>query len=180
MNFIILDIEATCWEGKPPNMVQETIEIGAVKMTRFGEVLGEFNRLIRPILHPTLSHYCRRLTNIRQEELDRSARFPAVIEAFKEWADVYDEEYWLCSWGSFDERILRQDCRLHDLDDAWLDPFLNLKQQYHELKRLRKRRGLRYAVEAEGFDFSGEHHRGMPDAQNLSKIFVKFLDEWQY
>ena len=45
MNFIIFDLEATCWEGKPPNMVQETIEIGAVRINPYGEVEDTFNRL---------------------------------------------------------------------------------------------------------------------------------------
>ena len=64
MNFIIYDIEATCWRGMPPGLIQETIEIGAVKCNYYGEPLGEFSRFIRPQINPELSLFCRQLTNI--------------------------------------------------------------------------------------------------------------------
>ncbi len=76
--------------------------------------------------------------------------------------------------------MLINDCRLHRLEDDWTAHHINLKQQYHDLKRLKKTRGLKHAVEAEGFDFNGTHHRGLDDAANLVQIFVKFLDDWQY
>lgn len=179
MNFIIYDLEATCWEGRPPSKIQEIIEVGAVRINRYGEVLGYFNQFIRPVLNPNLSAFCEELTSIRQEDVDRADTFPQVIEAFQDWAEIFYEEYILCSWGSFDRRMLIQDCRLHDMDFDWVDPHINLKQQYHDIKRLRRRRGLRRAVEAEGFEFTGTHHRGIADAENLAKIFGKYLDEWQ-
>jgi inhibitor of KinA sporulation pathway (predicted exonuclease) len=41
-------------------------------------------------------------------------------------------------------------------------------------------RGMKFAVEKEGFDFDGIHHRGIDDAKNLAKLFIKFRDEWRY
>ncbi len=181
MHFIVFDIEATCWEGEPPGMVQETIEIGALKLDRYGEVIGTFNRLIRPKLFPTLSLYCRQLTAIDQVELNRAGTFPEVIDAFQEWIGLFDgEEYLLCSWGSFDRTQLIADCRLHDIDVDWLEPHINIRRQYHELKGLRKYKGLKKVVELEGFEFSGNHHRGFADATNLAKVFVKYIDMWRY
>ncbi len=180
MNFIIFDLEATCWQGSPPGMVQEIIEIGAFKVNRYGEVKGSFNRFIRPVVNPFLSSFCQELTTIQQADVDRAKPFPQVVEAFQDWAGVWEEEYLLCSWGGFDKRMLINDCRLHRLEDDWTAHHINLKQQYHDLKRLKKTRGLKHAVEAEGFDFNGTHHRGLDDAANLVQIFVKFLDDWQY
>ncbi len=180
MNFIIYDIEATCWEGRPPSKIQEIIEIGAVRLNRYGEVTGSFNRFVRPVLNPTLSAFCRELTTIEQQEVDRAATFPEVAERFQDWAEIFYEDYLLCSWGSFDRKMLIQDCRLHDMEYDWVeDHHINLKQQYHDIKRLRRRRGLRSAVQAEGFEFTGIHHRGISDAENLAKLFGKYLDEWQ-
>lgn len=179
MNFIVFDLEATCWKGRPPSKVQEIIEIGAVRINRYGEVLGTFNRFVRPILSPNLSAFCQELTSIRQEDVDRADNFPEVVEDFQDWAEVFFEEYVFCSWGNFDRKMLVQDCLLHGLDHDWVDPHINLKQQYHDIKRLRRRRGLHSAVEAEGFEFTGIHHRGIDDAENLAKIFGKYLDEWQ-
>jgi len=181
LNFIVLDLEATCWEGRPPSKVQEIIEIGAFRLNPYGEVTGTFNKFIRPILNPRLSHFCRELTSIEQGFIDRANEFPKVIEHFQDWAEIFDEDYLLCSWGNFDKKMLIQDCRLHGMDYDWIEGYhINVKGQYQELKRLRRPRGLKRAVTTEGFEFTGTHHRGIDDAENLAKVFAKYLDMWQY
>ena len=173
MNFIIYDLEATCWEGEPDHLVQETIEIGAIRMNYYGEILGTFNQFIKPLLNPRLSYFCTELTTIEQIKIDRSKKFPEVIDDFQDWAEMDFEDYLLCSWGSFDKKMFIQDCELHELECDWVEKHINLKKQYHDLKRLRKTRGLKYSVEKEGFEFEGIHHRGISDAENLAKIFSK-------
>ena len=179
MNFIIYDLEATCWDFKSDKYIQETIEIGAVMMNRFGEQLGEFNKFIRPILHPTLSAYCYELTSIDQIMVNRSDTFPRVIDSFKEWIGVFDdEEYVLCSWGGFDRRQLIQDCQLHDLEWEWVEKHLNIKQQYQRMKRLHRSCSMSRALRTEGIEALGSKHRGIDDARNLAEIFLKYRDEW--
>lgn len=180
MNFIIYDLEATCWEGKPPNKTQEIIEIGAYSVNGYGEVTGSFNKFIRPVLNPNLSMFCRDLTSIEQEYIDRSNEFPEVIEHFQDWAEIFDDDYLLCSWGSFDRKMLIQDCELHGMEWEWAEHHLNVKKEYTRMRRLRRPRGLKSAVEKEGFEFTGTHHRAIDDAENLAKVFIKYLDEWQY
>lgn len=179
MNFIIFDLEATCWKSNPNSKPQETIEIGALLVNSYGEVLGSYNRFIRPILHPLLSNFCKELTTIEQAQIDRAQKFNKVIEEFQDWAEIFDEEYLLCSWGDFDKKILMHDCDLHKLESDWLDYHINLKAQYREIRRLSKPKGLKSAVKSEGFEFSGTHHRAISDAENLAKIFVKHLDMWR-
>lgn len=181
MNFIVYDLEATCWEGRPPNKVQEIIEIGALKLNPYGEVIGHFKSFVRPVLSPNLSLFCRQLTNIDQVDVNRADTFPTVIDAFQEWIGYFDEEdYLLCSWGRFDQKMLIRDCELHDMESDWTEHHINLKKQYHEIRRLHRTRGLKYAVTAEGFEFTGEQHRAYDDALNLAQIFVKYLDEWRF
>jgi 3'-5' exoribonuclease 1 len=180
LNFIIYDLEATCWEGKPRTMIQEIIEIGAVFVNPYGEIESTFCGFVKPILNPRLSYFCQDLTSIEQEQIDRAPKFPKVIEAFQDWAEIFDEDYLLCSWGNFDKKMLIQDCKLHDLDHDWAEHHINIKRQYQDIKRLHRPRGLRKAVEKEGFEFEGTHHRGIDDAENLAKIFIKYLDEWVY
>lgn len=181
MNFIVYDVEATCWEGKPPNLVQEIIEIGAVSLSEFGEVQGSFNRLIRPVLHPNLSLFCRQLTTIDQISINRARPFVEVVEDFQDWIGVYDgDEYLLCSWGTFDQKILKQDCILHQMDWEWTEQHINVRKQYHDLKKWKTYKGLKKVVEVEGFEFTGVYHRGLSDAENLAKIFIKHIDMWRY
>lgn len=180
MNFIIYDVEATCWDGRPPSVVQETIEIGAVKIDAYGDVLGSFQRFIKPVIHPQLSHFCRKLTHIDQADINRASSFPKVIEDFQEWIDIWDDDYQLCSWGNFDQKIFIQDCALHRMEDEWTDPFINVRKQYFELKGFRRSPGLKRSIEKEGFEWTGDQHRALDDAINLVKIFRKYLDVWRY
>ncbi len=180
MNFIVYDLEATCWLGRPPNETQEIIEIGAFLINPFGEVESVFNRFVRPVVNPYLSAFCQELTTISQEKVNRASTFPDVIEDFQDWAEIFDEDYLLCSWGRFDKKMLINDCKLHDMEYDWTEKHINLKKQYQEIKRLRRPVGLRTAVEKEGFEFTGTHHRGIDDAENLAKIFGKYLDEWRF
>ena len=181
MNFIIFDLECTCWKDKPDaDKTMETIEIGAVKLNEFGEWQSSFDRFVRPKLHPVLSDFCQRLTSISQIEVNRADDFGRVIEDFMDWIDLEDDNYWLFSWGNFDKKQLAADCKLHNFGTDWLEFHVNMKEQYLKMKRLRQPIGMKKAVEREGFEFTGVHHRGISDAENLAKIFVKYLDAWQY
>lgn len=180
MNYIIFDLEATCWEDKHTEKVSEIIEIGAVMLNEYGEVIDEYCRFVRPVVHPNLSDFCMELTSIQQIPVNRADPYDVVVEDFQDWIGVGDEEYLLCSWGGFDKKMLKQDCRLYDMDTAWADKHINLKQQYKEIKRQHRPTGLRRAITREGFEFEGRQHRGITDAQNLVKIFTKFIDEWYF
>lgn len=180
MKFIVYDIEATCWQGRPPGMVQETVEIGAVELNQFGEQTGTFSRLVKPILHPQLSQFCRQLTGLDQAEVNRAKTFKRVSQEFQDWIGVGYEDYLLCGWGKFDQTQLIRDSRLHRIDDAWLDPYINLRKQYQEVKGLPKKRGLRSAVRHEGLEWVGNQHEAFTDAENTANLFVRLIDVWRY
>lgn len=178
MNYIIFDLEASCWLGRPPHGINEVIEIGAVKVNDFGEVDSVFSKFIKPTVNPVLSDFCRRLTSISQQDIDRSRTFPHVINGFMEWVGVDEERYTLISWGKYDREQLKQDCTLHKLDTDWLEHHFNLKPAYRSLRNLKDEPGLKKAVKMEGFEFTGIHHRAISDAENLAKIFIKYFKEW--
>ncbi len=181
MNFIVFDLEATCWNGSSMGKASEIIEIGAIRMNGYGEITGEYNRFVKPILNPLLSPYCRELTSIEQNDIDRAKTFDIVIDEFKDWMGLYDgDDYLLCSWGAFDKKMLVHDCELHHLESDWAKEHIDLKWQYKQLKKLPKPYGLKKAVEKNGFEFEGIHHRAISDAYNLSKIFAEYLDEWMF
>ena len=180
MNFVIFDLEATCWNGHRPSEIQEIIEIGAVMVDNFGEVEKEFKQFVKPFVHPSLSYYCKELTGIRQEEINRARMFPEVLEDFKTWVGVQEDDYVLCSWGKFDKSMLLNDCHLHKLETNWLEHHINLKAQYKDIKKLKKKIGLKWAMDKEDLEFTGREHRAYDDAYNTAKIFVRYLDDWSY
>ncbi len=184
MNFIIYDLEATCWQTatERERRTQEIIEIGALKINEYGELLSRFESFVRPVIHPQLSSFCTKLTGISQIEVNRAETFPTVINEFQDWIGCFDddEEYLLCSWGFFDQRILSKNCSLHDIENDWTKEHISLKHQYPRIKGIAYSIGLKSAVEKEGFEFEGAHHRGIDDAINLAKIFLKYMNQWQF
>lgn len=178
MNYIIYDLEATCWRGRPPKGYNEIIEIGAVKVNQYAQVVSEFNKFIKPTVNPTLSSFCTYLTSITQDQVDGARHFDRVSQEFVEWMTEDSEEYALCSWGRFDKQFIINDCNLHKLDYEWVENHYDLKGQYHHFKKMSKHGGLKATVKKEGFEFTGMHHRAIADAENLAKIFIKYFDEW--
>lgn len=181
LNFIVYDLEATCWPNRPASLRQETIEVGAYKLNGTGEHIGTFQTFVRPMVHPMLSPFCKELTSISQLQVNQAPKFEDVYEDFLDFIGYYDDEdYLLCAWGKFDAQQFGRDCRLHNLDDAWLDKSIDMKQQYQMLNRLKQPRGLAKAVRAEGYEWVGDMHRAIDDARNTVSVFLEYIDEWQY
>ena len=178
MNFIIFDLEATCWRGRPPKGITEIIEIGAVTVDLYGDVVSTFSRFVKPVVNPLLSGFCKGLTSIQQEDVDRAETFDRVIQDFIEWGSIYESDYKLCSWGHDDSLLLRNDCRLHKVEEYWVEPFVDLKKAYRNMKKLKHASGLKSTVKKEGFEFTGLHHRAISDAENLAKVFIKNIEDW--
>ncbi|MFT5648140.1 MAG: 3'-5' exoribonuclease 1 [Aureispira sp.] len=183
MNYIIYDLEATCWETdiETRGKKREIIEIGALLLDKHGTVKSRFESFVQPIVHPMLSDFCQNLTTISQVDVNQADKFPEVIEDFQEWIGLNnDEEYLLCSWGFFDKSALVKDCKLHKLDGQWAKKHISLKDQYPRIKNIGRAIGMNKALEMEGFEFEGTMHRGIDDAVNLTKIFCKYLNLWRY
>lgn len=179
MNYIIVDLEATCWDQWEKNQ-NETIEIGAVLINEEKKIISEFEQYVKPIRFPILSDFCKELTSIEQKDIDTAPYFYEAIETFKKWIDVEKEAYVLCSWGFYDRKQLESDAALHHLDQQWLEKHISLKHQYKEIKQLRRAIGMKRALKLENMKLEGTHHRGIDDARNISKIFLQYFDEWTF
>ena len=180
MNYIILDLEATCWQGNDMNRRQEIIEIAAYSVNGYREWNSKFQRFVKPVEHPRLSAYCMELTNITQEQINKAKPFEKVFTDFQEWMEDQETPQLICTWGSKDIPLIRDECRAHDMDCAFLPETINLKAQYASMHHLTKEIGLMKALDHAGIDFEGSHHRALDDAFNTTKLFLHFLDQWQY
>lgn len=94
MNYIIVDLEATC-EKDNKAFQNEIIEIGAVKVSETLQALDKFSSFVKPILNPVLSDFCKELTSITQEDIDKADTFPLVFQRFLDW--IGKESYVICS-----------------------------------------------------------------------------------
>ena len=178
MKYIIVDLEATCWETKDPKNKNEIIEIGAVCINETKEEESRFTEFVKPVLNPVLSDFCTELTSITQTDIDNADTFEKVIDRFKTWINT-EEAYILCSWGFYDKVQFMNDCNLHNLKTDWLNQHISLKHQYAEINRFKKTIGMKQALKNEKLELTGTHHRGIDDAINISKIFINRFDEWK-
>jgi 3'-5' exoribonuclease 1 len=39
---------------------------------------------------------------------------------------------------------------------------------------------MKNALELEGLKLDGTHHRGIDDARNIAKVFIKYFDKWTF
>jgi len=151
MNYIIFDLEATCWEGWDKSQ-NETIEIGAVLIDDSKTIRSEFCQFVKPLKHPILSDFCTELTSIQQTDVDEAPYFGEAVEAFKAWFGFGEEDYILCSWGIYDKKQLESDCQIHGLSADWVQRHISLKYQYGQLKKLRRAIGMKNALINEKLD----------------------------
>jgi inhibitor of KinA sporulation pathway (predicted exonuclease) len=92
MQFIVFDLEATCWEGNLMGRQQEIIEIGAIRMDAYGHRKGTFQRFVKPVKSPSLSVYCKKLTGITQQDIDTALQFKYAGAQFRDWILSTDED----------------------------------------------------------------------------------------
>jgi len=178
MNYIVLDLEATCKENDR-SFPNETIEIGAVKLDSDFNIISTYNKFIKPKLNPVLTQFCKDLTSITQADIDTAQTFNEVIEDFKKWAGVGEEPYILCSWGHYDKHQLARDCELYKLPKEWTERHISLKHQFGFIRNERPC-GMAKALKKLGLPLIGTHHRGIDDAKNIAQIFIAYKDKWDF
>jgi RNA:NAD 2'-phosphotransferase (TPT1/KptA family)/inhibitor of KinA sporulation pathway (predicted exonuclease) len=167
---LLVDLEATCWERSEHRADEmETIEIGALRIEPGSQQAREFQCFVRPVRHPLLSDFCRRLTSITQAEVDPAEPFPAAFARFLAWAGPLDSVLF-ASWGEYDARQFQRDCRVHGV--AY--PFERHWNVKRAVGRVRGRRpaGMAEVLAELGLTLDGTHHRGLDDARNIARILA--------
>lgn len=169
MRYVIVDLEATCWENGKDRSSMEIIEIGAVLLASSrGPAMAEFSEFIKPVAEPRLSAFCTQLTSITQEQVDTAEHFWTVFPRFVDW--IGNEPFRLCSWGGYDLNQFRQDCQRHKLQlPATFEPHINLKKEFARLFKV-KLCGMAAALKIARLPLEGTHHRGLDDARNIARL----------
>jgi len=121
----VIDIEATCWENKPPVGEQnEIIEIGItiIDVNDF-EVIKTDSILVKP-LYSKVSEFCTNLTTITQGELDKNGIFFAeAVNMLKK--EYKTRDYLWASWGDYDRVQFERNCKLYANHDKRIEEKYN-------------------------------------------------------
>lgn len=179
MHIVIFDLESTCWDKSEVQLISEIIEIGAVKIdTDTNTMVDEFQTFVKPLMNPILSKFCKTLTHIKQDDVDRSQSLTSALLKFNDF--VGDSK--LMSWGFYDKKQIERECFLKKIDSRLLDK-LNKKNNHISLKHRFgdvfgcQPPGLNKALQMVGLKFEGTQHRGIDDAKNIARIFFEMRDK---
>jgi inhibitor of KinA sporulation pathway (predicted exonuclease) len=87
----------------------ETIEMGLVVIDLESlEIVDEFQRFVRPLINPTLTDFCMKLTSIQQADVDSAGTYAEVGQELGAFIARYPNAAW-ASWGDYDARQLERD-----------------------------------------------------------------------
>ncbi|MEU7144335.1 3'-5' exonuclease [Nocardia sp. NPDC046473] len=167
----VVDVEATCWEGKPPpGTVSEIIEIGLTVVDLVSnERLGKHRIPVRPA-RSTVSEFCTELTGLTQDEVDTGVSF---AEACRLLATEHEAgaRTW-ASWGDYDRKQFLSQCTATGAAYPFGHQHTNAKLVFSEAYGLNRRQGMAGALHIAGLPLEGRHHRGEDDAWNIAALVL--------
>lgn len=179
MNYIVFDMEWNQPFSKnsaihsPIYLSGEIIQIGAIKMNQRVQAVDCLDLLIAPTFYKRLHYRIKKMTGIEQADLKGQPDFKEAIQTFREWCG---EDCILLSWGYDDIQILKDNLLMHDLDEDWLPPCLNLQGIYnHQVSHENRQFSLESAMEALNLESGLHAHNAFNDAIYTARV-TRFLD----
>ena len=191
---IVLDFEATCWEDKQKQPHPgEIIEFPAVLLDcNTGKIEETFHHYVMPTECTVLSEFCRNLTGISQETVNKSDPISAIMKLFSDWVksicntrniviNPSSEQHGknhatFVTWSDWDLGTqLLYECKRKSIFrashfNAWIDLRLSYRKYYKS-----KPQGLNGALEERGMLFVGREHSGIDDAKNTARLVYKMI-----
>lgn len=174
---LVIDIEATCWEGKiPPGQQNEIIEIGICLLDKIsGERVISESILVKPISE--ISDFCTRLTTLTQADVDQGV---SLADACLYLQSRYDTKrcVW-ASYGAYDKKQFTRECQAKGIEYPFGQTHINVKAWFARQFNVTKPVGMAQALQILGFPLIGTHHRGVDDAWNIANILAWLLEHQQ-
>ncbi|NEQ16696.1 MULTISPECIES: 3'-5' exonuclease [unclassified Moorena] len=171
---LVVDVEATCWQGKPPpGQENEIIEIGiCVLDVVSGKPLEKDSILVKPE-RSRVSEFCTKLTTLTQEQVDQGISF---VEACSMLQDKYlsARRVW-ASYGDYDRNQFQKQCTSRFLRYPFGPRHINIKTLFAISQALPHEVGMAQGLDLLNLPLEGTHHRGGDDAWNIARIFSTLL-----
>ena len=172
---VVVDIEATCWEGKnPEGMENDIIEIGVCLLdVNTGEITNNRGIFVKPE-RSVISSFCTQLTTITSEMIEKEGvTFQEALRILKKEYDTQSRAW--ASYGAYDLKQFQRQCA--DLGKGY--PFspshINVKTLFALKQKLPHELGMDGSLHELGIPLEGTHHRGKDDANNIAKILREIL-----
>lgn len=175
---VVVDVEATCWEGKtPPGQQGEIIEIGVCLLDLESlEASAPRGILVRPE-RSKVSAFCTRLTSLTQDMVNGGLWFAEACELLT--AEYGTQTRLWSSWGNYDRLIFEHQCRDRHIGYPFVAEHFNAKTRFAELQGIRAA-GMARALQMAGLPLEGTHHRGADDAGNIARLVAWMIRSYGF
>ena len=174
-HIIVVDIEATCWEGVPPSgETNEIIEIGVCSLE-----LSTMRRLEKRsiLVRPTrskVSDFCTKLTTLTQAQVDGGILFADACAILRREYSTRDRVW--ASFGDYDRNQFQRQCEAESIPYPFGSRHINVKTLFAVARGLPNEVGTIQAIEMLGRSFEGTLHRGDDDAWNIAALLGDLLE----
>ncbi|EGR2227521.1 3'-5' exonuclease [Vibrio parahaemolyticus] len=170
-NLAVIDFEMTCCDEN--EIESEIIEFGVCIINlKSGQTIHEYSTLVKPVLNPTLTTFCEKLTGITNKDVElEGVSFDAALKEFQSKLEQHNVKSFI-QWGCGDMRQLKKDHDLHNLDKSFVESLnvVDLKKPFSQSFGCRYRIGLKKAINIAGIERTSKAHRALPDAIETAKL----------
>ncbi|MBN1563469.1 MAG: exonuclease domain-containing protein [Anaerolineae bacterium] len=175
---IVIDLEATCWDGPtPPDQESEIIEVGVCMLdVKTGERSQKQSIIVKPE-RSRVSEFCTELTTLTQADVEHGVSFEHACQILRRKFRVRDRTW--ASYGDYDRRQFIKQCDQKGIKYPLSATHINVKNMMAVLYGLHSEVGLVQAMAIMDLPLEGIHHRGHDDAWNIAALLAKMLQQWR-
>nr|CCC89879.1 conserved hypothetical protein [Trypanosoma congolense IL3000] len=180
---IVVDVEATC-DDNSKNYPHEIIELpGVLVDVRRGIVDKQrsFHSYVRPRRNPILTPFCKALTGIKQEDVDRAPSLPEVVKLFEEWymetiplgakVVLATDGPWDLKNFVYEHSVLRDHVSFPTLFWEYIDIRTTFSNHFNRGVPIK----LTAMLHRMHLEFEGRQHCGFDDAVNIARLAVAMM-----
>lgn len=178
MQYIVLDME---WNQaqtpdkvlrEPVHLVGEIVQIGAVKLDESFRLVDTFEIYITPVFYKRMNWRIAKLTGITNEDIRGGYPFKEALEQFCMWCG---DKYSFITWGRDDIPMLRDNIRIHGMNDEWIPAHYNIQPIFDsQITKENRQCSLMYAMEKLE-EVPYREHDALNDALNTA-VICTYLD----
>jgi len=172
---LIVDLEATCWDGEiPEGMESDIVEIGVCLLDlNSGEITENKGIIVKPE-RSTISSFCTELTTITPELIQQEGiTFVAACSLLKK--EYLSKDRAWASFGAYDLKQFQRQCGNLGIVYPFGPSHINVKTLFALKNKLNREVGMDGALGILSIPLEGTHHRGIDDAKNIAKILKWIL-----
>lgn len=185
---LIVDVESTCWKDRyASTRTPEIIELGGTTLMNLNgklEILGSFGEFVKPQKHIKLSKFCKKLTSIKQEDIDNATDFQTALKNFREKAKqtvngLSCRRMVFGSWSPYDRKAIRKDCKRNSIRYPF-GRYWDIEKSFSGYMKEQRLYSVTNALLALGKEYEGQVHRAISDAENTATIVQESMStKWK-